>query len=102
MKRCDCGLERFQVARDLGLLDFRYVEQLPGEKCNRVILPFAPVCPLKVSLCLLQNKELLRLGSCVPDHADPVVTHSQLVPPARVDFEECLVEDTDCFRGAQV
>ena len=87
MERCDCGLERFQVVWDLGLLDFGYVEQLPSEECNRVIPIPVPRGLVKLSLCLLQNKELLLLGSWVPNHTYSIVAHAHLIKLARIYSE---------------
>ena len=95
VERCYCRFERFQVIRSLDLLDFGYVEQLPSEECNRVIPIAMPRGLVKLSLCLLQNKELLRLGSWVPNHTYSVVTHAQLIKLTRIDREQGLVEDVD-------
>ena len=87
VERCDSRFERFQVVRSLDLLDFGYVEQLPSEECYRVIpIPF-PRGPVKLSLCLLQNKELLLLGSWVPNNTYSVVANAQLIKLARIDRE---------------
>ena len=89
MERCDRWLDRFQIERVLGLLDLCDVEQLPREEGNRIQTPNAPRGPAKLSLCALQDKEFLRLGPCVANHAYSVVVHLQL---ARGDSEHGFCE----------
>ena len=85
--------------RVLGLLDLGNVEQLPSEEGHRMVHIPAPRGLLKLSLGVLQDKELLRLGPGAPNHAYSVVAHLQ---HARGDIVHGIFKSVDGFRGAQV
>ena len=93
MERCDRWLDQMQVDRVLGLLDLCDVEQLPCEESNRIRIPM-PRGLAELNLGILQDKEFLRLGPWVTNHAYSVVTHLKL---ARGDSEHGL-----CKHGGDV
>ena len=99
VERGDRGLDRFQVERVLRLLDLCDVEQLPRKEGNRIRTSNSPRDPAELILCVLQDKEFLRLGPCVTNHAYSVVAHFQL---ARGDSEHGLCEYGGGCRGAKV